>query len=82
MNMKIQSIKQLFNNIRDTISRDERNKIRRNIYKKEYVYNILSKKDKPKSNESKIWDNITGYFNKLHDGLLEQNKYKKKIHMD
>ena len=77
MNMKIQSIKELFNNIPDTLSRDEIKKIRRNIYKKEYVYNILSKKDKPKSNESKILDNITGYFNKFHDDLLEQNKYKR-----
>ena len=42
MNMKIQSIKELFNNIPDTLSRDEIKKIRRNIYKKEYVYNILS----------------------------------------
>ena len=77
MNVKIQSIKELFNNIPDTLSRDEIKKIRRNIYKKEYVYNILSKKDKPKSNESKILDNITGYFNKFHDDLLEQNKYKR-----
>ena len=77
MNMKIQSIKELFNNIPDTLSRDEIKKIRRNIYKKEYVYNISSKKDKPKSNESKILDNITGYFNKFHDDLLEQNKYKR-----
>ena len=77
MNMKIQSIKELFNNIPDTLFRDEINKIRRNNYKKEYVYNILSKKDKPRSNESKILDNITGYFNKFHDDLLEQNKYKR-----
>ena len=77
MNMKIQSIKELFNNIRDTLFRDEIKKIRRNNYKKEYVYNILSKKDKPRSNESKILDNITGYFNKFHDDLLEQNKYKR-----
>ena len=76
-NMKIQSIKELFNNIRDTLFRDEIKKIRRNNYKKEYVYNILSKKDKPRSNESKILDNITGYFNKFHDDLLEQNKYKR-----
>ena len=37
MNMQIQSIKELFNNIRDILSRHEINKIRRNIYKKEYV---------------------------------------------
>ena len=37
MNMQIQSIKELFNNIRHTLSRHEINKIRRNIYEKEYV---------------------------------------------
>ena len=80
MNMQIQSIKELFNNIRNTLSRDEINKIRRNIYKKEYVYNILSKKDKLKSKESKILNNIIAYLNKLHDDLLKQNKYQENMY--
>ena len=80
MNMQIQSIKELFNNISDTLSRDEINKIRRNIYKKEYVYNILRKKDKLKSKESKILNNIIAYLNKLHDDLLKQNKYQENMY--
>ena len=80
MNMQIQSMKELFNNIRDTLSRDEINKIRRNICKKEYVYNILSKKDKLKSKESKILNNIIGHLNKLHDDLLKQNKYQENMY--
>ena len=36
-NTQIQSIKELVNNIHDTLSRDEINKIRGNIYKKEAI---------------------------------------------
>ena len=79
-NTQIQSIKELVNNIHDTLSRDEINKIRGNIYKKEGIYNFLSKKDKLKSNERKILNRIIAYFNKLYDDLLEQNKYQENIY--
>ena len=62
INMKIKSIKELFNNIRDTLSRDEINTIRRNIYKKEAIYDFLSKKDNLSSKESKVLNNINTYF--------------------
>ena len=39
MNQKIISIRELFNNIRDTLSRDELDQIRFNIYKNEAIYN-------------------------------------------
>ena len=39
MNQKIISIWELFNNIRDTLSRDELDQIRFNIYKNEAIYN-------------------------------------------
>ena len=39
MNQKIISIWELFNNIRDTFSRDELDQIRFNIYKNEAIYN-------------------------------------------
>ena len=39
MNQKIISIWELFNNIRDTLSRDELDHIRFNIYKNEAIYN-------------------------------------------
>ena len=54
INMQIKSIKELFNNIDDTLSRDEINKYRRNIYKKEAIYDILSKKGNLSSKESKF----------------------------
>ena len=76
MNQKIPSIKDLFNNIHDTLSRDQIDQIRTNIYKKEAIYNFLTKKDKLTRKESKVLDNINTYFNELHDDLLKQNKYQ------
>ena len=76
---KISSIKELFNNIRDTIFREKINKIRANLYKKEAIYDYLSKKDKISSKESKIIDKISTYFNKLHDDLSDKNKYRDNI---
>ena len=76
INQKISSIKDLFNNIRDTLSHEQIDQIRTNIYKKDAIYNFLTKKDKLTHKESKVLDNINTYFNKLHDDLLEQNKYQ------
>ena len=42
---KISSIKKLFNNTGDTFSRDEIDQIRTRTYRKEAIYDILSKKD-------------------------------------
>ena len=69
MTEKISSIKELFKNIRDTLSRNEINKIRKNIYKKENIYNFLSDKDKLTKSEDKVLSNIISYFNELHNDL-------------
>ena len=69
---KIQAIKELFKNIRDTLSCNEINKLRTNIYKKETIFDFLTDKDKLKSNEQKVLDNIIDYFNKLYDDLLKK----------
>ena len=55
---KIQAIKEIFKNIRDTLSRNETNKLRTNIYKKQTIFDFLTNKDKLKSNEQKFLDNI------------------------
>ena len=39
---KIQAIKELFKNIRDTLSRNEINKLSTNIYKKEKMFDFLT----------------------------------------
>ena len=80
MTEKISSIKELFKNIRDTLSRNEINKIRKNIYKKENIYNFLSDKDKLTKNEDKVLNNIISYFNELHNDLLERSKYQNNVY--
>ena len=80
MNEKISTIKELFKNICDHLSRAEINKITTNIYKKEAIYNSLTEKGDLTNNEIRVWRNITNYFHKLHDDLLEQNKYRYNIY--
>ena len=73
---KISSIKKLFSNTRDTLSPNEIDKIRTGIYRKETIYDILSKKDQLDKRQRKILDRIITFFNKLHDELLKQSKYE------
>ena len=73
---KIQSVTELFNNIRDTLSGNQIDQIRTKIYKKEAAYDFLTKKDKLTRKESKVLDNINTDFNELHDDLSKQTKYQ------
>ena len=73
---KIQAIKEIFKNIRDTPARDKINEIQTNIYKKETIFDFLFNKDKLKSNERKVLIKINDYFNKLYDDLLKKSKYE------
>ena len=64
MNQKIISIRELFNNIRDTLSRDELDQIRFNIYKNEAIYNYYIKKDKLTSKQTKKLNDAVTCLNK------------------
>ena len=41
----IKDIRKLFNELRSNLSREERNRIRKKLDKKEYIYNFLKKKE-------------------------------------
>ena len=43
-NNQIKEVRELFNEIRNNLSREERNKIRKKLYRKEVVYNFLKEK--------------------------------------
>ena len=73
---KIKAIKKLFENTRDTFSRDKINEIRTNLYKKELIYDFLKKKPKPKGNERRVFNNIVKYFDGLYSDLSKENKYR------
>ena len=79
MNKKIKDIKKLFQDYRDTLSRHEINEIRTNLYKKELIYDFLRKKIKLKSNERRVFNNISKYFDKLHTDLSKKGKYQKSL---
>ena len=54
MNTKFESIKELFNNIRDTLTPNEIKEIRSKIYqKKKAIYDYLTEQSKITSKESK-----------------------------
>ena len=79
MNKKIKNIKKLFEDLRDTLSRDEINEIRTNLYKKELIYDFLRKKFKLKSNERRAFNNTSKYFDKLYTDLSKKVKYQKNL---
>ena len=79
MNKKIKGTKKLFEDLRDTLSRDQINEIRTNLYKKELIYNFLKKKSKLTSNERRVFNNISKYFDKLYTDLSKKGKYQKNL---
>ena len=79
MNKKIKDTKKLFEDLRDTLSGDEINQIRTNLYKKELIYNFLKKKSKLTSNERRVFNNISKYFDKLYTDLSKKGKYQKNL---
>ena len=60
----IQETRKLFNELRSNLSREEINRIRKNLYKKEAVYNFLKEKEQEGSltnKEKKVLKNIGRY---------------------
>ena len=55
INKAIKEVRELFNKVRDNLSREEINRIREKLYKKEADYNSLKEKEKKDSltNEEK-----------------------------
>ena len=65
MNKKIKVIKIFLKNIRDTLSRDETNKIRTKLYKKEVIYDFLKENPQLDSDERKVFKRIPKYLKKI-----------------
>ena len=61
INKAIKEVRELFNKVRDNLSREEINRIREKLYKKEADYNSLKEKEKKDSltnEEKKVLKNI------------------------
>ena len=79
INNAIKEVREFFNEIRGSLSREEINRIRKELYKKEAVYNFLKEKDGLTGKENIVLKNIGRYFKKLNNDLQKLNKYQDNI---
>ena len=75
----IKEVKELFNEVKSNLSREETKRIRKGLYKKEAVYNFLKEKDGLMDKEKIVLKNIGKYLKKLNIDLKKLNKYQDNI---
>ena len=69
INNPIKGVRELFNEIRSNLSREEIITNRKKLYKKEAVYNFLKEKDVLTDKEKIVLKNIGNYLKKLNNDL-------------
>ena len=79
INNAIKEVRELFNELRSNFSREETNKIRKELYKKEAVYNFLKEKDGLTDKEKILLKNIGKYLKKLNNDLKKLNRYQDNV---
>ena len=79
INNSIKEVRELFNELRSNLSREEINRIRKKLYKKEVVYNFLKEKYGLRDKEKIVLGNIGKYLKKLNNDLKKLNKYQDNI---
>ena len=75
INNAIKEARKLFNELRNNLSREETKRIRKELYKKENVYNFLKEKDSLTNKQKIVLKNISKYLKKLNNDLKKLNKY-------
>ena len=75
----IQEVRKLFNERRSSLFHKEINKIRKELYKKETVYNSLKEKDCLTNKQKIVLKNIDEYLKKLNNDLKKLCKYQDNI---
>ena len=78
-NNQIKEIRELFNEIRSNLSREEIKEIRNKLYRKEAVYNYLKEKDNLTDSEKNVLKYIGKYIKKLNNDLKKLQKYQDDI---
>ena len=74
----IKEVRELFNGIRNSLSREETKRIRKQLYKKEAVYNFSKEKQQEGSLTNKqknVLKKMGRYLKKLNNYLKKLNKY-------
>ena len=75
----IKEVRELINELRSNLSREETKRIRNELYKKEAVYNFLKGKDGLTDKEKIVLKNIGKYFKKSNNDLKKLQKYQDNI---
>ena len=78
-NNQIKEVRELFSEIRSNLSREEINKIRKKLYRKEAVYNYLKEKDDLADSEKNVLKYIGKYIKKLNNDFKKLQKYQDNI---
>ena len=79
INNAIKEVRELFNELRSNLSREEINRIRKKLYKKEAVYNFLKEKDGLTDKEKIVLKNIGIYLKKLNNDFKKLQKCQDNI---
>ena len=81
INNAIKEVRELFNELRSNLSREEIKKIRKELYKKEIVYNFLKEKGSLTNKQKIALKNISKYLKKLNNDLKNYISIKIILHM-
>ena len=81
INNPIKKVRELFNEIRSNICREETKRIREKLYKKETVYNFLKENDSLTNKQKIVLKNISKYLKKLNNNLKKYINIKIILHM-
>ena len=79
INNVIKEAREFFNELRSNLSREEINRIRKELYKKEAVYIFLKEQDGLTDKEKIVLKNIGMYLEKLNNDLKKLQKYQDNI---
>ena len=78
----VKETRKLFNELRNSFSREEIKDIRGKLHKKEAVYNILKEKEQKtglSKKEKNVLERISEYFNKLNSDLSKLKRHRHNI---
>ena len=79
INKAIKEVRELFNELRRNLFREETKTIRNEFYKKEAIYNFLKENDGLTHKEKIVLKNIDKYLKKLNNDLKKLQKYQDNI---
>ena len=74
---EIKAKTKLFNNNRDSLSRNDVNRFRTNLYKKELIYDFSKTKPNLNDDERRVFKTIPRYLQKFYTDLSTRGNYQK-----